>query len=328
MEPVVPLGGVVITRSYPSYEKGEIISFSLSSKKGDIITHRVVEKGLDAGKIIYLTKGDANEEADSWKVDESQVVGKSALILPYLGYGVNFIKTPKGFVALIIIPASIIVYEELKTIFSEIIGWIKSLLGKKGSAKTRNFPKAVAFFPVAAIALLFVRTSGSFYSDLETSLGNLFQASSSFEEDNLRIYFNDYQATLPPNHTFHVMVDAGDRQIGFMRVEIHFDKTKVQLANEVQIDPGFMTIITPTPLSSANSTGIILFVLGTPGGGTMRTGTFQIASFGMTGQPTLSQQTTLLEFDSPDIQVVDSSATNVPFNVESAVLTINPSTSP
>jgi len=43
--------------------------------------------------------------------------------VPYLGYVSNWIKTPAGFVSLIILPAAILIYGELVAVKNELAGW-------------------------------------------------------------------------------------------------------------------------------------------------------------------------------------------------------------
>lgn len=114
MEPAIKTGSVVITKSKSKYEIGDVITFSLNGKSKEHITHRIINVSD-----TFQTKGDANEEPDLWQIQPEQIVGKSIITVPYLGYFADFVKTPKGFVMLIIIPTSIVIYEELKSILRE-----------------------------------------------------------------------------------------------------------------------------------------------------------------------------------------------------------------
>lgn len=114
MEPAIKTGSVVITKTQKNYKVGDVITFSLDGKGREHITHRIVEVSDS-----FRTKGDANEEPDLWQVQQDQIIGKSILTIPYLGYFADFVKTPKGFVILVIIPTSIVIYEEMKSILRE-----------------------------------------------------------------------------------------------------------------------------------------------------------------------------------------------------------------
>lgn len=121
MQPAIKAGSVVFVMSKEKYEVGEIITFYTSEDNKTTATHRVVsvEEDADIGKLAYETKGDANDTADRGVTDHSRVVGKVIFTLPYLGYPVSFAKTQIGFVALIIVPAALIIYSELISIKSE-----------------------------------------------------------------------------------------------------------------------------------------------------------------------------------------------------------------
>jgi signal peptidase len=72
------------------------------------------------GKPQYITKGDANNAPDQKVVLKKEILGKVLLDIPYLGYAVDFIKKPLGFALIILIPAGIIISDEIKKIFKEI----------------------------------------------------------------------------------------------------------------------------------------------------------------------------------------------------------------
>ncbi|MEA3452841.1 MAG: signal peptidase I, partial [Patescibacteria group bacterium] len=69
---------------------------------------------------LYTTKGDANNASDRQGVLNNQIVGKVVLNIPFLGYAVNFVKKPIGFLLIIIVPAGMIILDEVKKIYNEI----------------------------------------------------------------------------------------------------------------------------------------------------------------------------------------------------------------
>jgi signal peptidase len=118
MEPAMKTGSVVIVSPAESYNKNDIISFSTG---GDIpTTHRIVQKKVKDGELIYITAGDANPTEDTDEVRKEDVLGKVYFGIPYLGYIVEFVRTPLVFTILIGVPALIIIAEELKKIYKEI----------------------------------------------------------------------------------------------------------------------------------------------------------------------------------------------------------------
>ena len=62
------------------------------------VTHRVVKK--EEG--TFITKGDANKNADPIPVAKSQIIGRVVFCLPYLGYIIYFLKARIPFTAVCI----------------------------------------------------------------------------------------------------------------------------------------------------------------------------------------------------------------------------------
>ena len=121
MEPAIKTGSVILIKKQDTYSVGDIISFVSGGQ--DSTTHRVVKTEVKNGKEIFYTKGDANQGEDRESVSVEKVLGKTIFILPDLGYAVAFAKTQKGFIFLIIVPATIIVFSEILNIKKEITLW-------------------------------------------------------------------------------------------------------------------------------------------------------------------------------------------------------------
>lgn len=124
MQPAIKTGSLVVIKPFDKYENGEVISYKVQptadiKNPKAVITHRVYEVSQEKGITYYTTKGDANETPDFNKVAKDSVLGKVILNIPLLGYPVGFAKTQTGFVLLIVIPATIIVYSELMNIKNE-----------------------------------------------------------------------------------------------------------------------------------------------------------------------------------------------------------------
>jgi len=116
MEPAIPVGSVVVIKpADPETLKiGDIICFRLSEPTS--ITHRIINI-TDEG---FITKGDANEDPDQWTVKKENVIGKVTSTIPYIGYIGYFVRTPIGFILLIVIPATIIIIIEIRNIIKEL----------------------------------------------------------------------------------------------------------------------------------------------------------------------------------------------------------------
>lgn len=175
MEPALKVGSIVFTQTANVYTSGDIITFETSSKD-NLVTHRIVDVVSENGQLVYQTKGDANEEADSALVPSEKIVGKSFLAVPYLGYFADFVRTPRGFVIFVVIPAAIIVYEELKAVFSEI----KRLIFKNKDGAKKSATAAI-LVPFLGGIFMLVSSTGAFFHDQENSNTNVLSAADSYE---------------------------------------------------------------------------------------------------------------------------------------------------
>ena len=198
MEPSIKTGSIVI--SYPQliYAPGDVITYSKGVNDKNLITHRVEVRNFPEGvdkAPVYKTSGDANEDFDSGEVKHEQVVGKVITTFPYLGYLANVAKKPYGFILIVIVPATIIIYEELKSLLKEISNRSRFLnkFRKKNIKPSAPFQgesfKAgrtivsyvlILFVPFFGASLVFTALASSYFSDNETSTGNVFQASDQF----------------------------------------------------------------------------------------------------------------------------------------------------
>ena len=118
MEPAIQTGSIAFVSNQKSYNVGDIITYrsnlgNSGAKKNINVTHRITAITEDNGDIFYTTKGDNNEVEDPWMANSIDVIGKVNNHLPYIGYVVGFAKTKVGFVALILIPALIIMILEV-----------------------------------------------------------------------------------------------------------------------------------------------------------------------------------------------------------------------
>lgn len=119
MEPTIHTGSLIFVKPAKDYQIGDIITKKTSDPKVTI-THRIIEKKDDDGKITFRTRGDANDGDDMEDTAANQVIGKTIFKLPFLGYPVAYAKTVQGLILLIVIPSVIIIYDEMNKIKMEI----------------------------------------------------------------------------------------------------------------------------------------------------------------------------------------------------------------
>lgn len=120
MEPAIRTGSVVFDSQRASYEVGDVITFRPLGSK-ETVTHRIVQETTEDGSRAYLVKGDANNAPDPDPVPADTVLGKVALSVPYVGYAVNAVRSLPGLIICIIIPATIIIYQEFMSMSREVV---------------------------------------------------------------------------------------------------------------------------------------------------------------------------------------------------------------
>lgn len=119
MEPAIKTGSLVVIIPTTNYGVGDVITFT-SISASIPTTHRIVSVTEENGGKVFMTKGDANEEADTDVVSESKVIGKVQVSVPYAGFILDFARQPLGFAFLIVLPALLIIFGEIEKIWREI----------------------------------------------------------------------------------------------------------------------------------------------------------------------------------------------------------------
>jgi len=120
MEPTIKMGSLVIVKPESDYKIGNVITFGPVTKTKAPTSHRIYDIKVINGEPVYVTKGDANNAPDTTEIQKKDIIGKVLFSVPYIGYAVNFAKKPLGFGLIIIVPAALIIFDEVKNIFQEI----------------------------------------------------------------------------------------------------------------------------------------------------------------------------------------------------------------
>ncbi len=119
MEPAIMTGSLVAIWPATHYGVGDIITFK--SKSSEVpTTHRIANIYEENGQTWFITKGDANEEADSQATAATDVIGSVKVAVPYAGFILDFARQPIGFAFLILLPALMLILSEVGKIWSEI----------------------------------------------------------------------------------------------------------------------------------------------------------------------------------------------------------------
>jgi len=120
MEPTIPTGAVILTRPEAEYQVGDIVTYQRRTDQS-ATTHRLIAEVDSQAVQAFVTQGDANNVADVQPVLPEEVAGKVWLHIPYLGYILSFLRSPLGFMLLVLIPAVLIVREQLVRIWQTVV---------------------------------------------------------------------------------------------------------------------------------------------------------------------------------------------------------------
>jgi signal peptidase len=117
MSPSIGAGSVVFVSDVPAAAvvEGDVITFEPGGQSSpERVTHRVVDVLDGGGDRRFRTKGDANENVDPETVGADQLVGHVKFHVPLIGYAVRFAGSQYGIMALVIVPAILLVVTELR----------------------------------------------------------------------------------------------------------------------------------------------------------------------------------------------------------------------
>lgn len=97
MEPTYHVGSLIYVENIEveDIKVGDALTYEKNMGSGvSNVTHRVVR--IDNENEVFYTKGDANGSEDSIPTSFSNIVGKPAFTIPYLGYFAVFMGTQMG----------------------------------------------------------------------------------------------------------------------------------------------------------------------------------------------------------------------------------------
>ena len=129
MFPAINVLDVVVNMRVNSPEdlkKGDIITFNSTDYRysGVLVTHRIIDiEKTTSGEYLFTTKGDNNNTQDSSRISFDEIYGRVLFRIPKIGYIQYYLSSILGWVAIIIVPAVMIigydVYKLIKTLRSK-----------------------------------------------------------------------------------------------------------------------------------------------------------------------------------------------------------------
>lgn len=128
MSPTVQTGDVIFVyeREPSTIETGDVITYSLNDRQREVTTHRVVDiVRNDQGQRLFVTKGDANEDPDPYRVSPGDVIGVMPTWngiparVPFLGHALLFAQSKEGIALLVFVPAGLLVVTEIWSLYKD-----------------------------------------------------------------------------------------------------------------------------------------------------------------------------------------------------------------
>lgn len=123
MEPAIGAGDLVVVNSIDptAVAAGDVITFRQPGPSDPEMrtTHRVVEVLSQGDSVAFRTKGDANDAPDANPVPADALIGTVSFHVPYAGYLVTFANSGIGKLALIVVPASLLLVTEVRDLLTQ-----------------------------------------------------------------------------------------------------------------------------------------------------------------------------------------------------------------
>ena len=112
-------GDVVIDEriSPTSAQVGDIVTFRDPEDQSRLITHRVRRIRRQGSHLWFLTRGDANNTFEHWRIAAGGELGRVVYTVPWVGHLAVITRTPLGLVLLLGVPLLLLGLDELARIW-------------------------------------------------------------------------------------------------------------------------------------------------------------------------------------------------------------------
>ncbi len=224
MEPTIKAGSVIFTKmpKLDSLEKGDIITFENPENNTQAITHRIDEiSGKDP--VVIKTKGDNNQNSDNWEINEDEILGKHLFTLPYLGYVSNFIRQPRGYILLVVVPAVLIIIKQIFNIKNAIENEIDRKVEQKESADLKTLIFGLCLSGLSIFSLT-VGVSLALYKDT-VEISNISITTEDWvlpESKIIGLYGEEELGEVTKRSDFRVKYEADDTGCGIEKVQLWY----------------------------------------------------------------------------------------------------------
>ena len=138
------------------------------------------------------------------------------------------------------------------------------------------------------------------------------------------VIFEPAAGNLPPVSAFKILANIGSEKLAFARVAFTFDQTKVNLASEIAPNVSLSTVVEKTSMTAANSSGRAVIVIAAAPADSLPSGQVGIAETQFKSMVS-GNDTTQVQIDGSDIQLVNDSTVVIPSSGGTLDLTLGSS---
>jgi len=182
MRPAIRPGALVLIHRVPlnSIHPGNVVTYVNPHDTSELITHRVTGISKTGPVTMITVKGDANTVADP-PFPGGQIKGRVATIIPAAGRILNIIHNPFGLALLVILPALLVIWTEIRTLRRVLSEEALAARRAARSAAMRRHLDSMSRLAVlpAAVIVLALFAVGATLAALESTVsltGNSFSA--------------------------------------------------------------------------------------------------------------------------------------------------------
>ena len=119
MEPAIGTGDVVVVERISPWQArvGDVVTFSDPHRTGRLITHRVRSSRRRGRRIDFVTKGDANNTVERWRIPTDGVISRVRYRVPAVGRLALLTRSRGGLVLLVLVPLLLLAIHEIARIW-------------------------------------------------------------------------------------------------------------------------------------------------------------------------------------------------------------------
>ena len=119
MEPAIGTGDIVVVEriSPEQASVGDVVTFGDPHSSGRLITHRVRSSRRRGRRIDFVTKGDANNTVERWRIPADGVISRVRYRVPEVGRLALLTRSRGGLVLFVLVPLLLLGIHEIARIW-------------------------------------------------------------------------------------------------------------------------------------------------------------------------------------------------------------------